>query len=124
MSDVGSQAVTPPTKRRATRLRVDQVRIIDHFCTAPFVLFPRQLGTTIVGSSLHRDDYRAWVAARGELAGYWVTCPWCVAPYVAALLVVPAVVWPDSTVLATVTAVLAVSYLAAFAQAVEDRLDR
>ncbi len=43
---------------RATRLTVDQVRAIDHFAESLFIMFPHQLGVTICGSSLERDDYR------------------------------------------------------------------
>lgn len=43
---------------RATRLSVDQVRLIDHFADQLFVMFPLMLGVTMVGSSLERDDWR------------------------------------------------------------------
>lgn len=45
-------------KRRSTRLAVDQVRALDHFAEALFVMFPTQIGVVHVGSSLDSDDWR------------------------------------------------------------------
>lgn len=52
------EAESDARKRRATRLSVDQVRAIDHFCGSLFIMFPKMLGVAHVGSSLVRDDWR------------------------------------------------------------------
>ena len=45
-------------KVRSTRLSVDQMRAIDHFADALFVMFPLMQGVALVGSSLTYDDWR------------------------------------------------------------------
>ena len=49
---------SPQIASRATRLRVDQIRAIDHFVSSLSVMFPEMYGVAVVGSSLERDDYR------------------------------------------------------------------
>jgi len=47
--------------------------------------------------------YRRWVVHRfgaDSKASYWAHCPWCTSMWVAALVMPPAVVWPNRWVLA------------------------
>lgn len=45
-------------KRRATALRVDEVRLLDHWCESMVTMFPDRIGVYHVGSSVTGETYR------------------------------------------------------------------
>jgi hypothetical protein len=45
-------------RKRVTWLRVDEVRLLDHWCRNLRQTFPNALGVYLVGSVLERQDYR------------------------------------------------------------------
>lgn len=70
------------------------------------------------------EPIRAWAARRGEKLGYLFECPWCLSIWLAPILVVPAVLWPDNRLVWAVMLILAASGVAGMLAVIEGRLDR
>jgi hypothetical protein len=63
------------------------------------------------------DDLRPWL-------GYLFTCPWCISVWVAPLLVVPAVWWPENRAVVAVLGVLVASGVAGLLAVIEGAMGR
>lgn len=70
------------------------------------------------------EPYRRWMEARHPKLGYLAECPWCTSIWVAPVVVVPPVIWPDNRAVFAAIVCLAASGVAGFLATIEDRLDR
>jgi len=80
--------------------------------------------TRFVTMDFLAEPVRAWAARRGEKIGYLFECPWCLSIWIAPIVVVPVVIWPDNRAILAALLVLTASGAAGMLAVIEDRLDR
>ena len=71
-----------------------------------------------------RDDLGNVLNVKRDELDYLVQCPWCASMYLAVPVMIPAALWPDSTIVLIVLLVLSGSLVAGLLAQIEAVLDR
>jgi len=79
--------------------------------------------TRLITADVITQRLRVWVADRSLWASYLVSCDWCMSVWIAPIVAIPAVMFPDNTLVLIIMGWFSLSAVTGLLSVIESKLD-